>query len=163
MPSPGTYALLLDTIIVTDKTAATFSRVLIDGGSRINILYKDTADKLNITTQHLEPSRTTFHGIVPSLSCVPMGTVQLDVVFGTITNYRRETITFEEVDHRSAYHAILGRPALAKFMAVPHYAYLKMKMPGPYGIITAEGDYRLSIDCASVGSKMAQALMVPNR
>ena len=87
---------------------------------------------------------------MPSLSCAPIGTVQLDVVFGTITNYRRETITFEVMDHRSAYHVILGRPALAKFMAVPHYAYLKMKMPGPYGIVTVEGDYRLSIDCPSV-------------
>ena len=43
----------------------------------------------------------------------------------------RETVSFEVVDHTSAYHAILGRPALAKFMAVPHYAYLKMKLPGP--------------------------------
>ena len=44
MPSPGTYALLLDTIIVMDKTACTFSRVLIDGGSSINILCKDTTE-----------------------------------------------------------------------------------------------------------------------
>ena len=28
-----------------------------------------------------------------------------------------------------AYHAILGRPALAKFMAMPHYMYLVLKMP----------------------------------
>ena len=27
---------------------------------------------------------------------------------------------------------VLGRHALAKFMAVPHYAYLKMKMSGPH-------------------------------
>jgi hypothetical protein len=37
---------------------------------------------------------------------------------------------FEVVDPDSPYHALLGRPALAKFMASTHVAYLKMKMPG---------------------------------
>jgi hypothetical protein len=40
------------------------------------------------------------------------------------------------VGFRGAYHAILGRPCYAKFMAVPNYTYLKMKMPGPNGVIT---------------------------
>jgi hypothetical protein len=33
-------------------------------------------------------------------------------------------------------HAILGRPCYAKFMVAPNYTYLKMKMPGPKGVIT---------------------------
>ena len=45
-------------------------------------------------------------------------------------------------------------------MAMPHYAYLKMKLPGPFGIITVSGDYRRSIDCAVAGSKMAESLMI---
>ena len=64
------------------------------------------------------------------------------------------------VEHRSAYHAILGRPTLAKFMVVPHYAYLKVKLPGPKGIITVLGDYRRSIACASVGSKIAESFAI---
>jgi hypothetical protein len=40
------------------------------------------------------------------------------------------------MDISSPYHALLGRPTLAKFMVVPHYAYLKMKLPGPRGVIT---------------------------
>ena len=35
-----------------------------------------------------------------------------------------------------SYHAILGRPSYAKFMAIPNYTYLKLKMPGPNGDIT---------------------------
>ena len=89
-----------------------------------------------------------------------MGQIKLDVIFGTKENYRREPIWFEVVDHQSAYHAILGRPALAKFMAIPHYAYLKMKMPGEKGIITVVGDYRLSLSCASAGAKMADAILL---
>ena len=61
--------------------------------------------------------------------------------------------------HASAYHAILGRPALAKFMAVPHYAYLKMKLPGPRGIITISGDNKRSIACASDSAKVAETMI----
>ena len=45
-------------------------------------------------------------------------------------------------------------------MAVPHYAYLKMKMPGPKGIITITGCYKRSIECASAGSRLAESLIV---
>ena len=58
------------------------------------------------------------------------------------------------------YHVILGHPALAKFMAVPHYAYLKMKLPGTKGIITVSGDYRRSIACATAGSKIAESFAI---
>ena len=52
------------------------------------------------------------------------------------------------VDLSSAYHALLGRPTLAKFMAPPHCAYLKTKLSGPKGLITVTGDYRKSLECA---------------
>lgn len=38
------------------------------------------------------------------------------------------------------YNGILGRPALAKFMAASHYAYNMLKMPGPMTIITVPSD-----------------------
>ena len=44
------------------------------------------------------------------------------------------------VDFLGSYHAILGRPCYTKFMAIPNYTYLKLKMPGPHGIITIGGD-----------------------
>jgi hypothetical protein len=36
------------------------------------------------------------------------------------------------------YHAILGRPAYTKFMAVLNFTYLKLKMPRPKGVITID-------------------------
>jgi hypothetical protein len=47
-------------------------------------------------------------------------------MFGKPDHFRTERIEFEVVDLVSPYHALLGRPALTKFMAVPHYGYLKM-------------------------------------
>ena len=51
-----------------------------------------------------------------------------------------EMLTFEIADFPGAYHAILGRPCYAKFMAIPNYTYLKLKMLGPHEIITIGGD-----------------------
>src|SRR6266480_4383344 len=128
MPTPVGYALVLDPIFVGPEMHVRFSKVLIDNGSSINILYKDTMEKLGISPNMLQTSRTTFHGIVPGVSCAPMGKIWIDVLFGDKDNCRVESLLFEVVDLESPYHALLGRPAFAKFMASTHTAYLKMKM-----------------------------------
>jgi hypothetical protein len=72
---------------------------------------------------------------------VPLGRIRLSVTFGQPNNFRKKPFTFEVVDFPSVYHALLGRPCLAKFMAVPNYTYLKLKMPGPKGVNTIEGSF----------------------
>ena len=54
-------------------------------------------------------------------------------------------LTFEVVDFPGSYHAILGRPCYAKFMAIPNYTYLKLKMLGPNGVITVSNAF--TCDC----------------
>jgi hypothetical protein len=73
--------------------------------------------------------------------------VVLPVTFGTKDNYCTEYIKFKMANFESSYHAILGRPALAKFMAVPHYVYLLLKMPGKTGVLTLRGNLKKSYDC----------------
>src|SRR6266508_466763 len=55
-----------------------------------------------------------------------------------------------------AYHAIFGRPALAKFMVVPHYTYMVLKLPGPNGNITTRGDVRRSYSCDQESCTLAE-------
>ena len=88
-----------------------------------------------------------------------MGMITLNVVFGTPSNFRKEKTTFEVVDFPSAYHALLGRPAYAKFMAIPCYVYLKLKMPGPHGVITVLGDYKQAKELLQKGSLIADQQM----
>ena len=45
------------------------------------------------------------------------------------------------VDFPGTYHALLRRSCFAKFMVVPNYTYLKLKMPSPKGVITIEGSF----------------------
>jgi hypothetical protein len=51
-----------------------------------------------------------------------------------------ETLTFEIADFQETYHTILGQSCFTKFMAISNYTYLKLKIPGPQGIITVGGD-----------------------
>jgi hypothetical protein len=95
----------------------------------------------------LNPSRAPFHGIVPGNVATPLGSVVLPLTFGTKDNYRTEYIKFEVADFKSSYHAILGRSALAKFMVVPYYVYLLLKMPGKIGVLTLRGNLKKLYDC----------------
>jgi hypothetical protein len=63
---------------------------------------------MGIGLDQLRPSKTPFHGVAPGKRVQPLG--QLPVWFGTPDNFRKETLTFEVVGFRGAYHAILGRP-----------------------------------------------------
>ncbi|XP_066360987.1 uncharacterized protein [Miscanthus floridulus] len=45
------------------------------------------------------------------------------------------------------FHAILGRPCYVKFMAVPNYMYLKLKLPGPHGVITVGTSFQRAYEC----------------
>jgi hypothetical protein len=53
---------------------------------------------------------------------------------------------------------VLGRPCYAKFMAVPNYTYLKLKMPGPNGIITVGSTYCHAYECDVECVEYAEAL-----
>jgi hypothetical protein len=89
MPSPREYAL---PVVCFNTHMCRFSRVLIDGGSSINLLYRSSLEKLDIPLAQLKPSRLTFHGIVPGHSCTPLGKVQLEVLFRKKGNSHRKPI-----------------------------------------------------------------------
>jgi hypothetical protein len=101
------------------------TKVLIEGGSRLNVLFTKTLRKMKLDiTDMFTKSTSPFYGIVPGNAAVPLGSMVLPVTFGMRENYHTKYIKFEVADFETSYHAILGRPALAKFMAVPHYVYL---------------------------------------
>jgi hypothetical protein len=138
VPSPGKYPLVVDPIIGNTR----LTKVLMDGGSSLNIIYAETLGLLEIDLSTIRASAAPFHGIIPGKRVQPLGQLDLPVCFGTLSNFRRETLTFEVVGFRGTYHAVMGRPCYAKFMAVPNYTYLKLKMPGPNGVITVGSTYR---------------------
>jgi hypothetical protein len=130
--------------------------VFMDAGSGINLIYAKTLQAMHISLEFLKPIDCSFHGIIPRSTNYPLGQIALDVCFGNHQNYRREKLDFKLMDWPSQYHAILGRPTFLRFMAVPHYIYLVLKMPGPRGIIIVKGSFELLDLCDKKFHKMAQ-------
>jgi hypothetical protein len=82
---------------------------------------------------------------------------------GDVQNFRTETLTFEVVGFSGTYHAILGRLTYTKFMAVPNYMYLKLKILGPKGIITVGPTYQRAYDCDVECFQFAEATIRSKR
>ena len=100
---------------------------------------------MGINPSRIKAKKTTFKGVIPGVEARCTGSITLKVVFGSLDNFRSEELIFDIVPFRSGYHALLGRTAFARFNAVPHYAYLKLKMPGPRGVIKVNGNIERSL------------------
>jgi hypothetical protein len=130
---PGKFPLVLDPVVAKVR----LTKVLINDGSGLNLIFTSTLRKMGLDFTDMPVlSKSPFYGIVPGNAAHPLGTVVLPVTFGTRENYRTKFIKFEVANFESSYYAILGRPALTKFMAVLHYVYLLLKMPRLSGVLT---------------------------
>jgi hypothetical protein len=135
--------------------------VLVDGGSSINVTFSRTLLGLGVALKELHKSDTPFFGIVSTEGEYPLGHIYMSVTFGTAENYRTEFLRFEVASFDYGYNAIIGRPRLAKFMAIPHYSYMILKMPGPQGIIIVRADFQGTTECFRVAIQAALTTKPP--
>jgi hypothetical protein len=98
---------------------------------------------------------------VPTEGEYPLRHIYMPVTFGTPENYRTEFLRFEVASFDCGYNVIIGRPGLAKFMAMPHYSYMILKMPGPQGIITVRADFQGAAECFRVAIQAALTTKPP--
>ena len=115
------------------------TRVLMDGGSGLNLIYEDTVHRMGIEPSRINQTNTTFEGVIPGVVACARGSVVLEVTFSSASNSRSEEMLFTITPFQSSYHALLGKTAFARFNALPHYGHLTLKMPGPRGVITVSG------------------------
>ncbi|XP_066316732.1 uncharacterized protein [Miscanthus floridulus] len=73
------------------------------------------------------------------------------------SNYRVEHINFYIANFNTTYHTILGRPALAKFMVVPHYVYLVLKMPSPVKVLALRANLSIAYAYETESLTLAKA------
>jgi hypothetical protein len=118
----GKYSLVINPVIGNTR----LSKVLMDGGSSLNIIYTETLELMVISRSRIQARATPFHCITPSKRVQPLGQIDLPVCFGTPSNFRREILTFEVVRLRGAYHTVLWGPCYAKLMVIPNYTNLKL-------------------------------------
>ena len=63
------------------------TRVLMDGGSSLNLLYQETVHKMGIDPSRIKPTKTTFKGVIPGVEARCTGSITLEVVFGSLDNF----------------------------------------------------------------------------
>jgi hypothetical protein len=69
VPSPGRYTLVVDPIIGNIR----LSKVLMDGGSSLNIIYAKTLELLGVDRSEIRAGAAPFHGIAPGKRILPLG------------------------------------------------------------------------------------------
>ena len=68
------------------------TRVLMDGGSSLNLIYQDTVHKMGIDPSRINQSNTTFKGVIPGVEARCTGFLVLEVVFGSPDNFRSKEL-----------------------------------------------------------------------
>jgi hypothetical protein len=134
MAGAGILPLITAPVIANIK----LHHVLIDGGDGLNVISHATFRQLQIPGSQLGPS-FPFSGVGMQL-VYPLGSIMLPVTFGTEENFCMNYIQFDVVEVNLPFNAIIGRPALYRFMAIAHYGYLVLKMSSPAGVLTVRGD-----------------------
>ena len=62
------------------------TRVLMDGGSSLNLIYEDIIHRMGINPSRISQSNTTFEGVIPGIEAYGRGSIVLEVTFGSPGN-----------------------------------------------------------------------------
>jgi hypothetical protein len=69
VPSLGKYPLVVDPVIGDVR----LTKVLMDGGSSLNIIYAETLGLLRVDLSSVRAGAAPFHGIIPGKRVQPLG------------------------------------------------------------------------------------------
>jgi hypothetical protein len=127
MAGAGILPLITAPVIANMK----LHHVKIDGGAGLNFINHAAFKQLQISGSRLGPSHP-FSGVGPQ-PVYPLGSIALPVTFRTEENFRTENVQFDVAEVNLPFNAIIGRPALYRFMAIAHHGYLVLKMWSPLG------------------------------
>ncbi|XP_056853285.1 uncharacterized protein LOC130502505 [Raphanus sativus] len=133
------------------------TKVLIDTGSSVDIIFRETLVKMGIDLNDVKPSTRTLTGFNGS-SEVIAGTIRLSVHACGVTR----TVKFYVVGSKAPYHVILGTPWLHSTRAIASTYHQCVKFPGSDGSIkTLKGDQQAARDLliAAVKIQRSQSLV----
>ncbi|KAF8086861.1 hypothetical protein N665_0610s0004 [Sinapis alba] len=149
---PHNYPLLVELQIGTCEV----TRVLIDTGSSLDLIFRQTLTKMMVDLKDIKPSSRALTGFNGS-STTLLGTIRLNVFVGGV----RKLVKFSVIDTETQYNAILGTPWLHLMKSVPSTYHQCVKFPTKEGkIFTLNGNQRLARNrTVGIGSKLSNDLV----
>jgi len=122
-------------------------RVLIDQGSSIDVMFRSTFNKLQLSSDQLRPYDGCLYGFAGDKVEV-RGDIELRTTFTDGMTSRTANIRYLVVNAPLGYNILLGRPALNRIGAVASSRHMKMKLPSLEGaVITVKYDQKEAKRC----------------
>jgi len=120
------------------------AKVLIDNGSRLNMMPKSTLEKFPFNASHLRPSSMVVRAFDGSRREV-RGEIDLPVQIGPHTCQ----VTFQVMDINPAYSCLLGRPWIHLVGVVPSTLHQKLKFVVEGHLVIVSGEEDVLVSCPS--------------
>ncbi|KAK9714578.1 hypothetical protein RND81_06G105000 [Saponaria officinalis] len=117
-------------------------RVLVDGGSSVNLIMADVLKAMSIDEDQITKKSDVLVGFSGKAKNT-MGEVYLPTYAEGISSYEK----FGVLDCLSSYNAILGRPWIHNVKGVPSTYHQCIKVPTSWGTATIKGEQNLAQDC----------------
>ncbi|KAG7564205.1 Ribonuclease H domain [Arabidopsis suecica] len=134
-----------DALVITlDVANFEVSRILIDTGSSVDLIFLGTLERMGISRTDIVGPPSPLVAFT-SESAMSLGTIKLPVLAKNVS----KIVDFVVYDKPAAYNIILGTPWIYQMKAVPSTYHQCIKFPTPSGVETIRGSQEASRTCAT--------------
>ncbi|XP_074300061.1 uncharacterized protein LOC141631267 [Silene latifolia] len=142
-----------DGLVITMQIGpARVLRILVDGGSSVNLIMLDVLKAMKIDENQIIKKSNVLVGFSGETKNT-LGEIYLPTSVEGVSSYER----FGVLDCLSSYNAILGRPWIHNVRAIPSTYHQCVKIPTEWGIETIKGEQKSVQECYTESLKLFKA------